>query len=137
MAALHLPEKIRQEIFEKRHDLRYKMGAYFFVLSGLEFYLTQLGEKRHIKGQELSLALLTFAHKQFGPMAASVFNYWGIKTTDDIGHIVYNLIEINVMTMLPEDRIEDFFDVADLGRYFANQESFEIDKEFIKKINGA
>jgi len=137
MASNQVLEKIRQEIIENGRDTRYKVGAYLFILSGLEFHCTRLGEKRHVHGRELSLALLSFAHKQFGPLARSVFSYWGINTTDDFGHIVYNLIVIGVMSKQPEDKIEDFFAVVALDRYFAEQDSFEVDKEYIKKIKGA
>jgi uncharacterized repeat protein (TIGR04138 family) len=137
MASNQVFEKIRREIIESGRDTRYKLSAYLFVLSGLEFYLTQLGEKRHVKGQELSMGLLTFAHKQFGPLARSVFTYWGINSSDDLGYIVYNLIGIGVMSKQPNDRIEDFFNVTDISQFFAQQESFEVDKNFIKRIKGA
>jgi uncharacterized repeat protein (TIGR04138 family) len=136
MASNQVLDRIRCEIIERGRDTRYRLGAYLFVLDGLEFYLTQLGEKRHVTGQELSLGLLKFAHKQFGPLARSVCNYWGITATDDFGHIVYNLIGIGVMNKQPQDRLEDFFGVTDIGRYFAGQDDFEVDKNFIKKIKG-
>jgi uncharacterized repeat protein (TIGR04138 family) len=137
MASNQIFEKIRREIIESGRDTRYKLGAYLFILSGLEFYLTQIGEKRHVKGQELSIGLLTFAHKQFGPLAGTVFKYWGITTSDDIGYMVYNLIGIGVMSKQPDDRIEDFFNAADIDRFFAKLDSFEVDKNFIKRIKGA
>ena len=137
MASNQVLDKIRHEIIENGHDIRYRLGAYLFVLNGLEFYLTQLGEKRHVNGRELSLGLLNFAHKQFGPLARNVFSYWGIKTTDDFGYIVYNLIGIGVMSKQPEDRLEDFFSVIALDKYFAEQDSYEVDKNYIKKIKGA
>jgi uncharacterized repeat protein (TIGR04138 family) len=137
MASNQVLEKIRLEIIENRHDTRYRLEAYLFVINGLEFYLTQLGEKRHVNGRELSMGLLTFAHKQFGPLARSVFSYWGINTTDDFGHIVYNLIGIGLMSKQPEDRLEDFFGVTAIDKYFAEQDSYEVDKNYIKKIKGA
>jgi uncharacterized repeat protein (TIGR04138 family) len=137
MAPNQVHEKIRSVLFEERGDMRYKLDAYIFVLNGLEFYLTLIGEKRHITGQEFSRGLLTFAHKQFGPLARSVFRHWGINTTDDLGNIVYNLISIRIMSKQPEDSIEDFFGVVDLDDFFAKQDDFEIDGIFIKSIKGA
>ena len=130
-------EKIRHDIIESGRDTRYKVDAYLFVLNGLEFHLTRKGEKRHVKGQELSIGLLDFAHKQFGPFARTVLEHWGVTATDDFGYIVYNLIDIGIMSKLPEDRLEDFFKVTDVNRYLSEQESFEVDKEYIKKIKGA
>lgn len=137
MAQNQIIHKIRHDLIESGRDIRYLIGAYLFVLSGLEFYLTRLGEKRHVTGQELSLSLLDFAHKQFGPLAQSVFSHFGIITTDDLGYIVYNLISLGVMSKQPEDKLEDFFNVTDIRAFFKTRENYEVDKIFIKKIHGA
>jgi uncharacterized repeat protein (TIGR04138 family) len=129
-----VPDKIQREIIEVRGDTRYKLEAYLFIMHGLEFYLTLLGEKRHVTGQEFSKGLLLFAHKQFGPLARSVLRYWGIEKTDDLGNIVYNMISIQVMSKQPEDSIEDFSNVVELDAFFNGQEDFEIDRNFIKSI---
>lgn len=137
MAQNRILDKIRQEIIESGRDTRYKLDAYGFVLSGLEFFFLQLGEKRHVTGQELSRALLLLARKQFGPLARNVLRRWGIAATDDFGNIVYNMIAIHVMSKQPEDRLEDFSKVEDFDDYFSKQEDFEIDREFIRDITGA
>jgi uncharacterized repeat protein (TIGR04138 family) len=129
-------KKIEDEIVAEK-DTRYKIQAYSFVLSGLEFYLSSLGEKRHVSGQELSKGLLLFSLKQFGLMAQDVLKNWGITKTDDFGYIVYNMIEIGVMSRQPDDAVEHFFDVVDFDTFFMIQNYFEIDKDFIKKIKGA
>lgn len=130
-------EKIRKEIVDSGKDVRYHLGAYEFLLNGLEFYLTSIGEKRHVTGQELSKGLLIFAHKQFGLLAADVLKYWGITKTDDFGYIVYNMIEISLMSRQPEDSIEHFFNVIEFKTFFETQCNYDLDKEFIKKIKGA
>jgi uncharacterized repeat protein (TIGR04138 family) len=137
MAENQVPEKIQREIFEKRGDKRYKLDAYLFIMNGLEFYCTLLGEKRHVTGQEFSKGLLFYAHKQFGALARSVLRHWGINSTDDLGNIVYHLISIRVMSKQPEDSIDDFSSVVDLDEFFNAQDDFEIDGNFIKSINGA
>jgi uncharacterized repeat protein (TIGR04138 family) len=137
MSSDPVPDKIQREIIEVRGDTRYKLEAYLFIMHGLEFYLTLLGEKRHVTGQEFSKGLLLFAHKQFGPLARSVLRYWGIEKTDDLGNIVYNMISIQVMSKQPEDSIEDFSNVVELDAFFNGQEDFEIDRNFIKSIKGA
>ncbi len=136
MTTPQVMKKIENEIVAEK-DMRYKIQAYSFVLSGLEFYLNSLGEKRHVSGQELSKGLLLFALKQFGLMARDVLRNWGITKTDDFGHMVYNMIEIGVMSRQPDDAVEHFFNVVDFDAFFAVQSYFEIDKDFIKKIKGA
>jgi uncharacterized repeat protein (TIGR04138 family) len=137
MATNQVLDHIRHEIIESGYDTRYKIGAYDFVLNGLEFYLAGLGEKRHVSGQEFSLGLLHFSQKQFGLIALSVLKSWGVTKTDDLGHLVYNMIGIGLMSRQPNDAIEDFFEVIDFKDFFDSQECFEIDTKFIKKIKGA
>jgi uncharacterized repeat protein (TIGR04138 family) len=133
MPSVEFAEKIRKEVIESGLDDRYRVGAYEFVLNGLNFYISKIGEKRHVSGSELSRGLLMFAHKQYGPMAQSVFNHWGLKSTDDMGNIVYNMIRIGLMNKQPGDSPDDFNDVEDVPEYFRAAEYFEIDKAFIKK----
>jgi uncharacterized repeat protein (TIGR04138 family) len=137
MTTSQVIDKIRQEIVDSGKDPRYHISAYDFVLNGLEFYITSLGEKRHVNGQELAKGLLLFAYKQFGLLGNDVLNYWGVTKTDDFGHLVYNMIEIGVMSRQPEDSVEHFFNVIDFKEYFDAQYYYEIDKDFIKKIKGA
>lgn len=130
-------EKIRDEIINSGRDNRFHLSAYDFLLNGLEFYLTSLGEKRHVTGQELARGLLVFAYKQFGLLAKDVLEHWGITKTDHFGYIVYNMIEIGVMSKQPEDKVEHFFNVVTFTDFFEKQQYFEIDKDFIKKTKGA
>ncbi len=130
-------EKIRAELLDNGRDTRYRLNAYLFVLNGLEFYLTKLGEKRHVSGQELARGLVDFAVRQFGPFAPQVLASWGIAATDDLGYIVYNLIEIGMMSKQPTDTIGDFFGVVDIREYCEKQDPFEIDPEHIRAVRGA
>ena len=137
MAQNQILERIRLELIASEHDIRYKLGAYEFVLNGLEFYLTRLGEKRHVSGQELAVGLLNFAHKQFGPLAESVLDNYGITTTEDLGNLVYNMIELNVMSKQEEDSLDHFTGVVSFSTFFKEVDSFTIDKTFIRKVKGA
>ena len=120
-------------------DKRYKFDAYVFVFEGLSFAQNVLrlgteksasgtGEteaaERHVTGQELCQAIRRFALRQYGYMAKSVLNSWGINTTGDFGEIVFNLIRIGQMRKTPQDRREDFDDVYDFDVAF--REQFEI-----------
>ncbi|NLL14983.1 MAG: hypothetical protein GX267_16390 [Fibrobacter sp.] len=137
MASTQTLDRIRRELIDSGKDTRYKTGAYEFVLNGLDFYLTQIGEKRHVNGTELSMALLNFAFKQYGLLSLDVLNYWGIKKTDDFGNIVFNMISIGLMSKQPEDKVEDFYDVFDIPQFFKEKQYFEIDKNYIKSTKGA
>jgi uncharacterized repeat protein (TIGR04138 family) len=130
-------EKIRKEIILSGRDNRYKVEGYSFVLQGLNFYYVKTGEKRHFTGNELARGFIEFAHKQYGPTACDVLKSWGIHTTDDLGHIVYNLIEIKLISKNEKDALEDFFNVIDIKDYLEKKDNYRIDKTYIKRVKGA
>ena len=50
---------------------------------------------------------------QFGLLAATVFGHWGVRSTSDIGDIVYHLIEAGDLEKTPSDSRSDFDNVYD------------------------
>ena len=66
------------------------------------------GTERHLTGQQLCEAIRRYAVDQYGMLAKSVLNSWGIYSTSDFGEMVYNLIRIEQMKKSPSDRREDF-----------------------------
>ena len=118
-----------------QRDRRFAPGAYEFIREALAYAqdVLEMGGKiesgsgeaeQHLTGQELCEAVRRLALDQFGLMARTVLNNWGIHTTRDIGEIVYNLIELGVMRKSRHDRREDFYDVYDFEEAF--DRSFEI-----------
>lgn len=92
-------------------DGRYDRHAYFFVQKALHFYREKYGgegEAGHIKGQHVLAGVRELALDEFGPMARSVLNSWGLIKGEDVGEIVYNLIEAGLMSKTEEDSREDF-----------------------------
>ncbi|MCL2744761.1 MAG: hypothetical protein FWE67_13010, partial [Planctomycetaceae bacterium] len=70
-------------------------------------------QRQHISGQDLCWAARDYAVRQYGPMAETVLSSLGIRKTDDIGEIVYNLISIGQMRKTAEDSRDDFNGVFD------------------------
>jgi uncharacterized repeat protein (TIGR04138 family) len=130
-------DTIRKEIIERGRDTRYKLQAYNFILNGLDFYRTKVGERRHFTGQELSHGLLEFAQAQFGPLARRTLAHWGVNSTDDFGYLVYNLIDIKLIRKQERDSLRDFFEVVDFDGFFDPDSCYQIDREHIKSIKGA
>ncbi|MBM4061009.1 MAG: hypothetical protein FJ265_07915, partial [Planctomycetes bacterium] len=83
-----LEEKIQNV---RRKDSRFSRNAYYFVLDALDYTMSQLGreqlsgEERHVGGPELLGGIREYAADQFGPMAALVFERWGIRGPADFG----------------------------------------------------
>jgi uncharacterized repeat protein (TIGR04138 family) len=116
-----------------QNDRRYKYEAYVFVFEALSYAQQVLGmgaesasapteplpseseepagPPRHVTGQELCEAIRQLALHQYGYMAKTVLNSWGVYATSDFGEIVFNLIEIGHMRKTPQDRREDFENV--------------------------
>jgi uncharacterized repeat protein (TIGR04138 family) len=69
--------------------------------------------RRHVTGQELCEAIRRMVLEQYGYMAKTVLNSWGIRGTGDFGEIVFNLIRIGQMRKTARDQREDFDDVFD------------------------
>jgi len=112
-----------------QQDQRYHLEAYQFVRDALAYAqkvmkmpatkddASEAKQDHHLTGQQLCQAIREFALEQYGFMAKTVLNSWGIHTTSDFGEIVYNLIRIKEMRKSKTDHREDFddqfeFDVA-------------------------
>ena len=78
--------RLREQRFDER--------AYLFVLSALEHSQTKLTERRHITGPELAFACRDLALQRFGVMAKVVLDHWGMRSTMDIGDIVFTLVDL-------------------------------------------
>jgi uncharacterized repeat protein (TIGR04138 family) len=74
---------------------------------------------RHITGQELLNGIRDYALAQFGPMAITVFEEWGIRKCPDFGEIVFNMVEIGLLAKTESDTRADFeggYDFDDVFR---------------------
>ncbi len=102
----------------------YKPEAYGFVLESLDFTVTQLKQPRHISGQELLEGIREYALKQYGPMARTVFEHWGVRETLDFGKIVFELVDVGLLRKREEDAIDDFKSVYDFEKAFDRKFEF-------------
>lgn len=108
-------QKSFNEIVEQIIELnpRYDREAYRFVKEALEFTIKQrkrtLAEgSHHVNAAELLDGFRQFALKEFGPMTSTVLDYWRVRTSEDVGQIVFDLIEAGVFGKTESDSLEDF-----------------------------
>jgi len=109
-------------------DSRYTIQAYGFVFESLEYTKhlrkrarVKAGGKRkrtpeisnHVSGRELCQGARDLALRQFGFLAMTVLSQWGVRSTSDIGNIVYNLIASGDLEKTPHDSRADFDNVFD------------------------
>ena len=119
MAELAFRDGIMDRI--RMREPRFDERAYLFVLAALEQFQTRLAERRHITGRELALACRDLALERFGVMARLVLEHWGVRTTADIGDIVFTLVDLELLISQPGDTREDFADVFDFDQAFERE----------------
>jgi uncharacterized repeat protein (TIGR04138 family) len=82
--------------------------------------------ERHVSGQELCEAARLYGLQQYGYLAPTVLATWGIRATDDLGEIVFNMIDIGQMRKTKADRREDFHGVYEFAEAFARDLAFVV-----------
>lgn len=75
-------------------------------------------ESRHISGQQLCQGLRDLAVLRYGLLARTVLAHWGINSTQDLGTLVYALIDRGELRSSSRDSLEDFKDVFDFEEGF-------------------
>jgi len=98
----------------RKDDPRYKRGAYYFLRQALDYSLKELHKDgkldrtNHLTGQQLLEGIRLYAIDQYGPMARTVFENWGVRECRDFGNIVFNLVDCKVLGKTDQDRPEEF-----------------------------
>ena len=116
MAQLAFRDGIMDRI--RAREPRFHERAYLFILAALEYSQSRLAERRHIAGRELAAACRDLALERYGVMARLVLEHWGIRSTADIGDVVFTLVDLGLLISQPTDRREEFADVFDFDRAF-------------------
>ena len=111
-----------------KRDRRYKIESYRFVNTVLNQAARRLErgtasilqetppEAESLIGPaDLCRAVRDSALENFGFLARTVLSEMGIKKTQDIGQIIFNLSETGQVRLYDDDRPENFADLFDLG----------------------
>ncbi|MES2476031.1 MAG: Minf_1886 family protein [Verrucomicrobiota bacterium] len=101
-----------------KRDKRFDPHAYFFLKDALDFTLKRIadangGQARHVSGPELLEGYRDYALEQFGPMASTLMTEWSIRKCQDVGDMVFHLIEEQVFGKQESDKKEDFSEAFD------------------------
>jgi uncharacterized repeat protein (TIGR04138 family) len=101
-----------------KEDERYADEAYYFVSDVLAFTQDMVGRKGHVSGQELLEGIKRYAMQEYGYMARVVLESWGIRQTEDIGEIVFNMVDRGLLGRTDEDTRTDFSGGFDFRKTF-------------------
>ena len=105
-------------------DGRFAYDAFRFLYESLERSVTLAGRQaaegadRHVSGDELLQGMRVLAGEMFGPLAAQVWRSWGVQSTLDWGHIVFLLVEAQLLNRQESDQLGDFAGVYDFDQVF-------------------
>lgn len=127
--------RTRSAAVPKRYDAR----AYEFVFQALRCAQQGLGrtensvsepEDAHVSGPELLEGIRALGIAQFGLMTATVFRHWGVRSTEDFGRMVFELIETGKMKKTDRDQLSDFVNVYDFDDAFDRDYRFDTRNAF-------
>jgi|SRR4051794_38077499 uncharacterized repeat protein (TIGR04138 family) len=119
-----------------RRDGRFAYEAYEFMFEALSHTQEMVGrvpiggetpgEEHHVSGKEILDGTVELAREEFGFLARTVFSHWGLRRTDDVGEVVFNLIEAGLLSKTDSDNRADFQDLFDLDRALAEGYSIQL-----------
>lgn len=98
--------------------LPYDLRAYVLVDESLSALAAGLPERRHITARECADAVLDGAADRFGLLGNLVLESWGIHASEDIGRIIFALIEGGRIAAAEDDALEDFDDLFQVEEAF-------------------
>jgi uncharacterized repeat protein (TIGR04138 family) len=108
-------EKVIETLVERYPQ--YTEEAYEFMRARMDAAADRFckdDKSPHLSARELYLGACAYALEEYGPLAARVLEFWGIKSSRDFGNIVYNLIEVGVFGKQKGDSPEQFDTLPDL-----------------------
>jgi uncharacterized repeat protein (TIGR04138 family) len=124
MIDLEFADEILEQLRER--DPRFHGKAYLFVLSALHAVMESLDRPRHISGRELAEGVRRLALDRFGPLARTVLQHWGIRQTEDLGSIVFSLVDCGILMKQDEDSPDDFRGIFDFEEAFERNYPWEV-----------
>jgi uncharacterized repeat protein (TIGR04138 family) len=130
-----------------RRDSRFRAEAYHFVLEALDGTLARKGRPRavpaaspadpsvatttsppdrgigseapwNVTGRDLLEGFRDLALERFGALALEVVRTWGLTRTDDVGAVVFNMVEAGLLQKTATDSPADYHGVFDFESAF-------------------
>ena len=114
------PKTANQKFKELRQKYKdYTDESYHFAYEVLDYTLKNLAKStKHLTSHELLEGYRSYAIDKFGCLAKTVLNNMGIKKTKDIGNIIFQLIEFELMGKQERDKREEFDNFYDFNVVF-------------------
>ena len=107
----------------REQDSRYAPAAYHFIRRALDHSLRKLKREdadrpAHVTGKELLEGFRDLSLHEFGPLAKTVLEDWGVTRCADVGQIVFQLVGMGVLGKNDNDKIDDFEELWSFAEAF-------------------
>ena len=109
-------------------DLECPLDGVLFVQDCIRFALTmaakRAGRRTHVGACEICDAVREYARAYFNDEAEALdlLHEWGVRRSDDVGHIVFGMVRRGLMRARPDDSPDDFSGLFTLENLFAPRE---------------
>ena len=98
---------------------RFHEHAYLFILSAPRVLaVAASGAAAHHRVASWREACRDLALDRYGVMARLVLDHWGVRSTADIGDVVFTLVDLGLLISQPTDSRLDFADVFGFDQAF-------------------
>ncbi|MBR2357338.1 MAG: hypothetical protein IKA65_04865 [Lentisphaeria bacterium] len=87
---------------------KYAPDAYEFVTGAVIEQVNRLDPPRHLSALEVLQGLKKQLADEFGILTALILESWNIQSASDIGEIVFDLINLQILSASAEDKRSDF-----------------------------
>jgi uncharacterized repeat protein (TIGR04138 family) len=119
-----------------RSQLKFHPHAYLFINDALTVAQEAFGRDKHsetgghISARELLDGVRLLGQRRYGMMAPTVFRSWGILSTEDVGRIVFEMIDLGEMKKTEHDQYSDFVEVFSFDDAFNVEYVIDVSKAF-------
>lgn len=102
---------------------KFASAAYHFIRRALDHSLRNLkrdvaDRPAHVSGKELLEGFRDLALEEYGPLAKTVLEDWGITNCSEVGEVVFQLVRMGVLGKNDNDVIEDFAELWSFAEAF-------------------
>jgi uncharacterized repeat protein (TIGR04138 family) len=103
------------DLLEGIHQIVQKQGKYpaaaYVMIYNTLHWLQEKGQEGHIAGPDLARAVFFYTIDTCGFLAKTVWQQLKLERSEDIGEMVYHLVDANLIGKVPTDNQSDFDNV--------------------------
>jgi uncharacterized repeat protein (TIGR04138 family) len=96
----------------------YPPSAYILVIMAIKAATSSVAPGGHVPARDIAEAFRTIARIEYGADALSKLAEMQIRTTEDIGKLVFALVDAGRLAASQEDTLEAFIDIYDFTQEF-------------------